>query len=770
MRLNSRTSTLLADSSSPMKLFSESGNTRRSSSMHQVKSWKPCFNFAKGNCRYGATCRYSHDANARSVGATGGDFLTRRVLHRCDITGDLYHVRAPSPIPHAFLVSQHTWHQRLGHPGSDVLCRLVSNNVISCNKDKPFVLCHACQLGKYMRLPFVSSNNIVSSCFDIVHSDVWTSPIPSLSVFESNHHFYTYNCTRQSFPWNPFTAEFTSEYSIPEGLHPEFPGPEEAIVDLTEGKVMPRIPPRDTVHHREVTTRLCQRRLALNNYRGVEQKIKFKTKWPMKSLQQEMHQRHEGKCTAQSIEEGHDAFRPAQSTHGGKSLASIGLDAGSLLSTLAAQDPSTATKSVSDPEPLSYANLLLHLEKDIAHLPMERLPRSSPKMLPPRRLTSSSPWGVSNQEGLPLSPPWPGRRAERLCQIQNFTAFCLKSGLRFVSRPIAFCLNQMYNNIMAAGSRDRPPMLATGRYPQWRSRFLRYINTRPNGDALRKCILNGPYIPTTVVVQAVAATDDSSAIPEHTTRTVNVAGARENVGSPVVQQSGIQCFNCKEFGHFAKECRKPKRVKNFAYHKKKMLLCKQAEKGVPLQAEQYDWLADTDEEINGQELEAHYSYMTKIQEVPTADSCTDSEPLEQVQNDTGYNVFANDLQHSEQSESISNTCIVETDDSNFIPDSPDTCDDDIHNDQNDVECDDERVALANLIVNLKLDDDENKKIQKQLNKANKALAQELKECKTILTKTSKTLGESNSVRDSCLIEFEKYKAFNDRTIIYDKLE
>nr|GEX65492.1 hypothetical protein [Tanacetum cinerariifolium] len=122
---------------------------------------------------------------------------------------------------------------------------------------------------------------------------------------------------------------------------------------------------------------------------------------------------------------------------------------------------------------------------------------------------------------------------------------------------------------------------------------------------------------------------------------------------------------------------------------------------------------DTNEEIDEQELEAYYSYMAKIQE----------------------------------------------------------------NDQNDVECDDERVALANLIANLKLDVDENKKIQTQLKKENTTLAQELKECKTILAKTSKTLGESNRVRHSHLValqnkqtEFEKYKAFNNYTISYGKLD
>nr|GEV04393.1 hypothetical protein [Tanacetum cinerariifolium] len=144
-----------------------------------------------------------------------------------------------------------------------------------------------------------------------------------------------------------------------------------------------------------------------------------------------------------------------------------------------------------------------------------------------------------------------------------------------------------------------------------------------------------------------------------------------------------------------------------------MLLYKQAEKCVPLQAEQSDWLADTYEEIDEQELEAHYNYMSKIQEVPTTDFGTNSEPLEQVQYDARYNVFANETQHSEKPESISNTCVVDTSDSNVIPDSPHMCDNDIQNDQNVVECDDERVALANLIANLKLDVDENKKIQKK---------------------------------------------------------
>ncbi|GJX20172.1 hypothetical protein Tco_0222849 [Tanacetum coccineum] len=155
----------------------------------------------------------------------------------------------------------------------------------------------------------------------------------------------------------------------------------------------------------------------------------------------------------------------------------------------------------------------------------------------------------------------------------------------------------------------------------------------------------------------------------------------------------------------------------------------------------------------------------------------DTEPMVEVPYTTEYNVFAIDIQHSEQPECIINTCVVDKADSNVTHDSPDMCDNEIHTYHNFVECDDERAALANLIANLKLDIDENKTIQKQLRKANVSLTQELKECKSTLAETSRTLGESNSIRDSCLValqnkqtKFERYKAFNDRTVDYDKLE
>ncbi|GJR49056.1 hypothetical protein Tco_1317159 [Tanacetum coccineum] len=162
-------------------------------------------------------------------------------------------------------------------------------------------------------------------------------------------------------------------------------------------------------------------------------------------------------------------------------------------------------------------------------------------------------------------------------------------------------------------------------------------------------------------------------------RTMTVAGARETVG------------------------RSPKAgLKTTLITRQKMMMCKQAEQGVPLQAEQADWLEDTDEEIDEQELEAHYSYMAKIQDVSPEESSSTGQPLEQVQNHNESNVYDNVRRHSEQPESINDTYVLEKDDSNVTPDSSNICTNDNQVDQNAAECVDERSALANLIANLTL--------------------------------------------------------------------
>nr|GEX89772.1 hypothetical protein [Tanacetum cinerariifolium] len=168
----------------------------------------------------------------------------------------------------------------------------------------------------------------------------------------------------------------------------------------------------------------------------------------------------------------------------------------------------------------------------------------------------------------------------------------------------------------------------------------------------------------------------------------NVAGARETVGSTVMQKSGIQCYNCKEFGHVTRKCQKPKRAKDAAYHREKMLLCKQEKAGIQLNAEQADWRDDTDDdELEDQELEAHYMYMAQLQEVSpdAADSgpIFDAEPLKKVSNDDHYNVFAIESAHPKQSKSVHDTYPIEQDAHNMIIDSLDMSYDREEIDQND---------------------------------------------------------------------------------------
>nr|GEZ77375.1 hypothetical protein [Tanacetum cinerariifolium] len=119
-----------------------------------------------------------------------------------------------------------------------------------------------------------------------------------------------------------------------------------------------------------------------------------------------------------------------------------------------------------------------------------------------------------------------------------------------------------------------------------------------------------------------------------------------------------------EFRHVARECQKPKRVKDAAYHREKTLLCKQEEAGIQLNAEQADWRDDTDDESEDKELEAHYMYMAQLQEVSS---------------DVAYSGPIFDAEQVQSHE----TFPIEQDEHNVIIDSLDMNYDREHIDQND---------------------------------------------------------------------------------------
>nr|GEZ16295.1 ribonuclease H-like domain-containing protein [Tanacetum cinerariifolium] len=134
---------------------------------------------------------------------------------------------------------------------------------------------------------------------------------------------------------------------------------------------------------------------------------------------------------------------------------------------------------------------------------------------------------------------------------------------------------------------------------------------------------------------------------------------------------------------------KPKRAKDAAYHSEKMLLCKQEEAG--MNADQADWKDDTDDESDDQELEAHYMYMAKIQQVSpnVVDSgpIFDKEPEQKVQNDDQYDVFAIECQHPEQSGSVHKTYLIEQDAHKVLIESENMNYDSEQIDQNDEDAD-----------------------------------------------------------------------------------
>uniref|UniRef100_A0A0A9H024 Uncharacterized protein n=1 Tax=Arundo donax TaxID=35708 RepID=A0A0A9H024_ARUDO len=128
------------------------------------------------------------------------DLQTKAVIYRCNSGGDLYTFLAvPPSTSSAFvssMVSPEVWHRHLGHPRHDATVSIQHSSPTHQIKSS-LHLCHACQLGKHVQLSFSTSTTMSSAPFDLVHCDLWTSPVMSMSgyqyylvIIDDFSHFY----------------------------------------------------------------------------------------------------------------------------------------------------------------------------------------------------------------------------------------------------------------------------------------------------------------------------------------------------------------------------------------------------------------------------------------------------------------------------------------------------------------------------------------------------------------------------------------------------
>jgi hypothetical protein len=118
------------------------------------------------------------------------DLSAQNVITRCNSSGSLYTMRlsshppsSPASAPSTLVASTSTWHRCLGHPGVDVLFKLSHESSVVCSR-RTHDICHACQLGHHIRLPFVNSNSRADNNFDLIHCDLWISLVVSISGYK----------------------------------------------------------------------------------------------------------------------------------------------------------------------------------------------------------------------------------------------------------------------------------------------------------------------------------------------------------------------------------------------------------------------------------------------------------------------------------------------------------------------------------------------------------------------------------------------------------
>nr|GEW67588.1 ribonuclease H-like domain-containing protein [Tanacetum cinerariifolium] len=181
------TNTLESGSSSPTVLMTSTSSSTKDNTNKPSTTSQICNHFNRGTCKFEDRCKFIHNhrnraslSSSRNPNRGNNSFLAGKWNTSLD---DLYQVTKPSTLPVAFVsTSSTTWHQRLGHPGDEVLYSLSFRQFISCNKAKSTHVCHAwyCKTLEPLSLHTSSVTPIPKSHFLALKDPNWCNAINAL--------------------------------------------------------------------------------------------------------------------------------------------------------------------------------------------------------------------------------------------------------------------------------------------------------------------------------------------------------------------------------------------------------------------------------------------------------------------------------------------------------------------------------------------------------------------------------------------------------------
>ena len=106
------------------------------------------------------------------------------------------------------------WHRKLGHPNSVVLSHLFKTGLLGTKHmdSSASISCSVCKLAKSKTLPFPSGAHRASTCFEMIHSDVWgISPVVSHAHYK---YFVTFIDDYSRFTWIYFLKYKSEVFSM----------------------------------------------------------------------------------------------------------------------------------------------------------------------------------------------------------------------------------------------------------------------------------------------------------------------------------------------------------------------------------------------------------------------------------------------------------------------------------------------------------------------------------------------------------------------------